>query len=155
MGYPIYDASVRTSQVTSGQVMCALLPQAAAAGTGRPARIRQIAICNTTATAFGVGLGIATAAGATPGAGITPVRRGPSTYDPPASTANFYTTYATQPTAPTVYNARLWIPGGSMVIWAYGDSEELVVMPASTPLPFCIWNLGTGQISDVTVSFEE
>lgn len=155
MGYPIYDASVRTSQVTSGQVLCALLPQAAAAGTGRPARIRQIAICNTTATAFGVGIGLATAAGATPGAGVTAVRRGPTTYDPAASTGQLFTTYATQPTAPTVFSARLWVPGGSMVVWYYNDGEELVVMPAATPLPLGIWMTSTGQISDVTVSFEE
>ena len=155
MGYPIYDVSVRTSQVTAGQVMCALLPQAAAAGTGRPARLRQIAICNTTTTAFGVGIGIAGGAGATPGGAAAPVRRGPSTYDPPASTANLYTTYATQPAVPTNYSARLWVPGGSMVVWYYNDGEELVVMPAATPIPFCIWNISTGQVSDVTISFEE
>jgi hypothetical protein len=155
MGYPIYDVAVRTSQVTSGQVLCALLPQAAAAGTGRPARLRQISISNTTATGFGVGIGLATAAGATPGAAAAPVRRGPSTYDPPAATANLYTTYATQPTAPTNYSGRFWVPGNSMVNWYYNDGEELVVMPASTPLPFGIWLLGTGQISDVTISFEE
>lgn len=155
MGYPIYDVSVRTSQVTSGQVLCALLPQAAAAGTGRPARIRQIAISNTTATAYGVGIGIATAAGATPGAGAAPIRRGPTTIDPPPSTQSLYTTYATQPTAPTVYHARLWIPGSSLVIWYYNDGEELVLSPASTPLPMGIWLTSTGQISDVTISFEE
>lgn len=155
MGYPIYDASVRTSQVTSGQVLCALLPQAAAAGTGRQVRLRQLVICNTTATAFGVGLGQATAAGATPGGGVTPVRRTPTNYDPAPTAANFYTTYATQPTAPTVYNARIWVPGNSMVTWAYNDGEELVAMPAATPLPLCLWLLSTGQISDVTFSWEE
>lgn len=158
MGYPIYDCSLRSSQTASGSVLCALLPQAAAPGTGRPIRMRQIAICNTTATAFGVGIGVATAAGATPGGGVgSPpgVRRGPTTYDPPSSVQNCFTTYATNPTAPTIYAARLWVPGNSMVYWNYGDGEELVVMPASTALPFCIWNTGTGQVSDITLTWEE
>jgi hypothetical protein len=67
MGLPIFETSVRTSQVTSGQVLCSLLPQAAALGTGRIIRLRGMAISNTTATGFGIGWGLATAAGATPG----------------------------------------------------------------------------------------
>ncbi len=155
MGYPIYDVSVRTSQVTSAQVLCALLPAAAAAGTGRPLRMRQISVSNTTATGFGIGLGQATSAGVTPGAGSAPTRRGPSTVDPASTAQSCYTTYATQPTAPSTYNARLWVPGNSLVIWVFPEGEEYVVMPASTPFPFCLWNTGTGQISDVTLSWEE
>lgn len=151
----MYDASVRTTQVTSGQVLCALLPQAAAPGTGRPLRLRQLAISNTTATGFGVGVGLASAAGATPGAGATPVRRGPAAFEPPSTAQALYTTYATQPTAPTTYHTRFWVPGNSLVIWAWNDGEELIVPPAATPLPVGVWNTGTGQISDVTFSWEE
>ena len=160
MGLPLYDASCRTSQVTSGQVLCALLPAVGAAGSAvgvRTLRVRQIMICNTTATGFGVGVGLATAAGATPAGGVgSPPgqRRGGST-DAPSSAQNLFTTYATQPTAPAVYPFRLWVPGSSMVILPFAVGDELVVAPAATPLPFCIWNTGTGQIADVSITWEE
>jgi len=158
MGLPLYDASVRTSQVTSGQVLCALLGPTGAVGTARAIRIRQVIISNTTATGFGVGLGLAGGAGATPGggAGSPPgVRRGSSAIDTPSVAANLYTTYATQPTVPSIYAFRLWVPGSSMVVLPFADGDELVVPPAATPLPFCIWNTGTGQIADVSLTWEE
>ena len=55
MGLPLYDCAVRTSVVASGGAMVQLVPEAAAIGTGRACRIRQVAISNTTATGFGVG----------------------------------------------------------------------------------------------------
>lgn len=157
MGLPLYDVSVRTSQVTSAQVLCALLPGAAALGTGRPLRMKTMTVSNTTGTGFGFGFGVATAAGATPGGGSTPVRRSMTTgaFDPPATAQSCYTTYATQPTAPATYNGRLWVPANAMVVWTWDDGEELLVPPNATPLPFCLWLTGTGQIADVTLSWEE
>lgn len=156
MGLPLYDSAVRTSNVTSGQPIVTLLPQASALGTGRMIRLRQVAISNTTATGFGVGLGIATAAGSTPGGAGTALRRSNSVGPvDPASTASVFTTYTTAPTAPGSYNARLWIPGNSLVIWVFNEGEEMYVPPAATPLPFGVFNTGTGQISDVTLSWEE
>lgn len=156
MGYPIYDVAFRSSQVAAASILGAILPQAAAAGTGRPIRMRQMSISNTTGTGFGVGWGVAANAGTTPGAAVgTPVRRGPSTYDPPSSVQGVYTTYATNPTAPTVYSGRLWVPGNSTVIWQWGDGEEQVVMPAATAIPFCLFNTGTGQLADVIFTWEE
>jgi hypothetical protein len=156
MGLPLFDASVRTSQTASGSILVAVAPQGAAAGTGRPIRIRQFAISNTTATAFGVGFGIATNAGTTPGTSAgTPNRRGSSALDPPSTVSGIYTTYATNPAAPSMYSGRLWVPGNSMVVWVFADGDELVVPPASTPIPFCIWNTGTGAVSDISITWEE
>lgn len=156
MGLPLYDCSVRTSVVASGGAMVQLVPQALALGTGRAVRVRQVAISNTTATGFGVGLGVATAAAVTPATAGTILRRS-NTVGPtdPASTALVWSTFATTPTAPAGYTARLWVPGNSLVIWAFPDGDELVVPPASTPLPFCVFNTGTGQVSDVVLTWEE
>lgn len=156
MGLPLYDCAVRTSVVASGGALVQLVPEAAAIGTGRPVRIRQVAISNTTATGFGVGLGVATAAAATPATAGVILRRsntvGP--IDPPSKSL-VWVTFATTPTAPSGYSARLWVPGNSLVIWAFSDGDELVVPPAATPLPFCVFNTGTGQISDITLTWEE
>lgn len=156
MGLPIFETSVRTSQVTSGQVLAALLPQASALGTGRVLRLRTLVISNTTATGFGVGWGLATAAGATPGgAAAVILRRGSAAVDAASVAQALYTTYATQPTAPTAYNTRLFVPGSGTLIWTWGDGEELVVPPAATALPFCVWNTGVGQVSDLSLAWEE
>lgn len=156
MGLPLYDCSVRTSVVASGGALVQLVPQAAAQGTGRSVRIRQVAISNTTATGFGVGLGVASAAAVTPGGAGTILRRsntvGP--IDPP-STASVFTTFATTPTAPAGYTARLWVPGNSLVVWGFPDGDELIVPPAATPLPFCVFNTGVGQVADITLTWEE
>lgn len=156
MGLPLYDCAVRTSVTASGGALVQLVPQASALGTGRACRIRQVAISNTTATGFGVGLGVATAAAVTPATAGTILRRsntvGP--IDPP-STSLVWSTFGTTPTAPSGYSARLWVPGNSLVIWAYPDGDELIVPPASTPLPFCVFNTGTGQVADITLTWEE
>lgn len=155
MGLPMFDCAVRTSQVTSGQVLAGILPAAAAPGTGRPLRLRQVIISNTTATAFSVSWGLATTAGATPGGAGTVARRGFVGLDPATTVQGVYTTWGTQPTAPAGLNMRLTVPGNSMVIMPYGDNEELVIPPATTALPFCVFLTGTGQVADVTFSWEE
>jgi len=156
MGLPLYDCSVRTSVTASGGAMVQLVPEAAALGTGRACRVRQVAISNTTATAFGVGLGVATAAAVTPATAGTILRRsntvGP--IDPPSKSL-VWSTFATTPTAPTGYTARLWIPGNSLVVWVFPDGDELIVPPAATPLPFCVFNTGTGQVADIVLTWEE
>jgi hypothetical protein len=154
MGLPIYDCAVRTSVVTAAGAMVQLVPPASALGTGRMPRLRQVAISNTTATGFPVGLGIATAAAVTPATAGVITKRTIGAWDP-AAISLVWTTFATTPTAPTGYNARLWIPGNALVIWVYPEGEELHIPPASTPLPFCIWNVATGQICDVTLTWEE
>ena len=153
MASPIFDCSARTSVVASGGALIQLVPPALALKTGRVLKLRQISISNTTATAFGVGLGIASVAAVTPAtAGVILPRD--ATHDP-ASVASVLTTFGTTPTAPSGYSSRLWIPASSTVIWVWNEGEELVVPPASTPLPFCIFNTGTGQIADVTLSWTE
>jgi hypothetical protein len=156
MGMPLYDCAVRTSVVASGGALVQLVPPAAALGTGRAVRLRQVAISNTTATAFGVGLGIATAAAVTPATAGTILRRTNTVgaMDAPAISL-VWTTFATTPTAPTGYSARLWVPGNALVIWSYNEGEELIIPPAATPLPFCVFNTGTGQVADITLSWEE
>jgi hypothetical protein len=156
MGYPIYDCSVRTSVTASGGAMCQLVPPAAALGTGRLIRMKQVVISNTTATGFGVGLGIATAAAVTPAtAGVILRRTNTVGAHDPASVSLVWVTFATTPTAPTGYSARLWVPGNSTVYFGWNDGEELYVPPAATPLPFCVFNTGVGQIADITMSWEE
>jgi hypothetical protein len=156
MGLPLYDCAVRTTKVASGDAIVQLVPEAAALGTGRMVRLRQVAISNTTATGFGVGLGIASAAAGTPASAGTILRRsntvGP--IDPPSKSL-VWIGFTTTPTAPSAYSARLWVPGNSLVVWAYPDGDELLIPPAATPLPFCVFNTGTGQISDVTLTWEE
>jgi hypothetical protein len=154
MAAPLYDCSVRTSVVASGGALVQLVPPASALGTGRMIRLRQVAISNTTATAFGVGIGIATAAAVTPATAGVIVKRNTGSIDA-ASVCSVWSTFATTPTAPTGYTARLWVPGSSLVIWTFNEGEELLVPPASTPLPFCVFNTGTGQVADVTLTWEE
>lgn len=156
MGAPIYDVAVRTSVVTSAAAMIQLVPPASALGTGRMLRLRQVVIANTTATGFGVGLGIATAAAVTPATAGTIMRRSNTVGAvDAASVAAVWSTFGTTPTAPTGYNVRLFVPGSAMVVWVFPEGEELMVPPASTPLPFCVFNTGTGQVADVTLSWEE
>jgi hypothetical protein len=156
MGLPIFDCAVRTSVVASGGALVQLVPPAAALGTGRMVRMRRLAISNTTTTAFGVGLGIASAAAATPATAGTIVRRSNAVgATDPAAASLVWTTFATTPTAPTGYSARLWVPASSLVVWVWNEGEELLVGPASTPLPFCVFNTGTGQIADITLTWEE
>jgi hypothetical protein len=66
-----------------------------------------------------------------------------------------WSTFGTTPTAPAGFTARLWVPGNSLVVWAFADGDELIVPPAATPLPFCVFNTGTGQIADVSLTWEE
>lgn len=150
----LYDCAVRTSVTASGGALVQLVPPAAAAGTGRMVRLRQVTISNTTATGFGVGLGIATAAAVTPATAGTILRRTTSAIDA-ASVSSVWSTFGTTPTAPAGYSARLWVPGSSMVIYAFNEGEELLIPPASTPLPFCVFNTGTGQVADITLSWQE
>lgn len=152
----MFDVAARTSVTASGGALIQLVPPALALGTGRILRLRQIAISNTTATAFGVGLGVATVAAVTPATAQTILRRS-NTVGPvdAASTALVWTTFGTTPTAPTAYSARLWIPASSLVVWIFNDGEELMVPPAATPLPFCVFNTGTGQVSDITLTWVE
>jgi hypothetical protein len=110
MGLPLFDCSVRTSVVASGGALVQLVPQAAALGTGRVVRLRQCAISNTTATGFGVGLGIATAAAVTPATAGTILKRSTGAFDA-NPTASVFSTFGTTPTAPTGFNARLFVPG--------------------------------------------
>lgn len=154
MGAPMFDCAVRTSVVTTALGIVGIVPQASALGTGRLVRLRQIVISNTTATAFTVGWGLGTTAGTTPGATGTIARRASASLDA-ASIASVPTTYTTWPTQPTALNGRLTVPGSGTLIWTYNEGEELIVPPAATPLPFVIYNIGTGQISDVTLSWTE
>lgn len=156
MGLPLFDCSVRTTVTASGGALVQLVPPALAVGTGRMIRVRQVAISNTTATGFGVGLGVATAAAVTPATAGTILRRS-NTVAPvdPASVSLVWSAFTTTPTAPTGYSVRLWVPGNSLVIWVFPEGEELMVPPAATPLPFCVFNTGTGQVSDITLTWKE
>ena len=153
---PLYDCAVRTSVVASGGALVQLVPPALALGTGRILRLRQVVISNTTATSFGVGLGIASAAAVTPATAGTILRRsnnvGPIDA---ASVALVWSTFATTPTAPTGYSTRFTVPASGAFIYVFNEGEELMVPPASTPLPFCVFNTGTGQIADITLTWEE
>jgi hypothetical protein len=156
MTLPVYDCAVRTSVVASGGALVQLVPPAAALGTGRMLRIVRVAISNTTATGFGVGLGIATAAAVTPATAGTILRRGNTVGAVDAASVSLvWTTFATTPTAPSGYSARFWVPGNSLVVWGFDNGEELHIPPASTPLPFCVFNTGTGQVADITLSWKE
>lgn len=156
MGLPLYDCAVRTSVVASGGALVQLVPEAAALGTGRACRLRQVIISNTTATGFGIGLGVATAAAVTPATAGVIVRRsntvGP--IDPPSKSL-VWVTFGTTPTAPSGYSARLWVPGNATIYHSFPDGDELIVPPAATPLPFCVFNTGTGQVADITLTWEE
>ena len=156
MGMPLFDCSMRTSVTASGGALIQLVPPALALGTGRLLRLRQVCISNTTATAFGVGLGIASAAAVTPATAGTIVRRSNNVGATDAASVSLvWTTFGTTPTAPTGFAARLWIPASSLVIYSFNEGEELLVPPAATPLPFCVFNTGVGQISDITLTWEE
>ncbi len=136
--------------------MVQLVPPAAAIGTGRILRLRQVAIGNTTATAFGVGLGIASVAAVTPATAGTILRRSTTVGAvDPASVALVWSTFATTPTAPAGFTARLWVPANALVVWYWNEGEELMIPPAATPLPFCIFSTATGQIADVALSWAE
>lgn len=153
MASNLYDASARTSVVAIGGALIQLVPPIGAQGTARNVRLREVAISNTTATAFGVGLGIATVAAVTPATAVTIARRNNGLDPSPISLV--WTTFATTPTAPTGFNKRLWIPASSLVIYSFNEGEELLILPNTTPLPFCVFNTGTGQIADISLTWSE
>ena len=156
MALPLYDCAVRTSVTASGGALVQLVPPAAALGTGRILRLRQVVISNTTATSFGVGLGIATAAAVTPATAGTILRRSNTVGAiDPASVAAVWSTFGTTPTAPTGYSARFTVPASGAFVWTWNEGEELLIPSASTPLPFCVFNTGTGQVADITLSWGE
>ena len=156
MAQNLIDCAVRTSVTASGGALVQLVPPTGALGTGRIVRLRQIAISNTTATAFGIGLGIASAAAVTPATAGIPLRRTTTVGAiDPAPVSLVWTTFGTTPTAPSAYTARLWIPASSLVIYAFNEGEELQIPPNATPLPFCIFNTGVGQIADITLTWQE
>lgn len=156
MGMPLFDCAVRTSAVLSGQALVQLVPPALALGTGRLLRLREVSISNTTATAFGVGLGIATAAAVTPATAGVIMRRSNSVSPvDPASASLVWSTFGTTPTAPAGFSKRFWIPANSLVIYSFAEGEELMISPSATPLPFCVFNTGVGQIADVSLTWEE
>lgn len=155
MAAPMFDCAVRTTSVTASNGQCGILPQSSAMGTGRIARLRQIVISNTTVTAFTVGWALAAGAGTTPGGNGTILRRQSSFIDA-APVVTVPTTYATWPVIPAAgFNGRLTIPASGTLIWNYNEGEELIITPAATGLPFIIWNIGTGQIADITLSWTE
>ena len=153
MAAPLFDCSVRTSVVAAGGALVQLVPPTGAVGTARLPRLRQVAVSNTTATGFGVGLGLATTAAVTPATAGVIVKRG--TGVDPGAISLVWSTFATTPTAPTGYSARLWVPGNSLVVWTWNEGEELLAPPAATPLPFCIFSTGVGQVADVTLTWSE
>ena len=153
MAAPLYDVAVRTSVTASGGALVQLVPPVGNVATGRVVRLREVCISNTTATAFGVGLGIATAAAVTPATAATIARRNPLV--DPAAISLVWTTFGTTPTAPTGYHKRLWIPASSLVIYSFPEGEELLVLPNATPLPFCVFNTGTGQVADISLTWSE
>lgn len=153
MAAPLYDCSMRTSVVASGGALIQLVPPVGAVATGRVVRLREVAISNTTATAFGIGIGIATAAAVTPATAGTVMRRNVGL--DPAAISLVWTTFATTPTAPTGFHKRLWIPASSLVIYSFPEGEELLVPPSGTPLPFCVFNTGTGQVADISLTWSE
>lgn len=153
MAAPLYDCAVRTSVVAAGGAMVQLVPPIGAVATARMTRLRLVSISNTTATAFGVGLGLASAAAVTPATLGVIVKRSPVTA--PTPVASVFSTFATTPTAPSGYSVRLWVPANSTVIWVWPEGEELTVPPNATPLPFCVFSTGVGQIADVTLSWTE
>ena len=156
MAQGLIDCAVRTTVVASGGALVQLVPPAAALGTGRLVRLRQMTVSNTTATAFGIGVGVASAAAVTPATAGIPLRRTNTVGAiEPAPISLVWTSFATTPTAPTAYSLRLWIPASSTVIYQWNEGEELYVPPAATPLPLCIFNTGTGQVADVTLTWEE
>jgi hypothetical protein len=118
--------------------------------------MRQVVISNTTATAFGVGLGIASAAAVTPATAGTVLRRSNAVGSiDPAGISLVWSTFGTTPTAPAGYSARLWVPASGVVVWVWNEGEELLVPPAATPLPFCVFNTGAGQVADITLTWGE
>lgn len=149
----LYDCAVRTSVVASGGALVQLVPPVGALGTADMVRLRLVAISNTTATAFGVGLGLATAAAVTPATAGTTVKRFAGVDS--ASSSLVWSTFATTPTAPAGYTARLWVPGNALVVWTWNEGEELLVPPAATPLPFCVFNTGVGQVADITLAWSD
>lgn len=158
MGSPLFDAAFRTTNVTSGGMIAGLLPPAAALGTGRLLRLRQVIISNTTATAFGLAWGLATAAGTGAAtAGPAAVRRqgGATPVDAPAVGSTVISYATTSPTAPAAFSGRIVVAGSSAFVINFDEGEEFWVPPAATPLPFCLWNTGTGQLADVTFTWKE
>ena len=153
MAAPLYDCAVRTSVVAAGGAMIQLVPPTGAVATARMTRLRLISVSNTTATGFGVGYGLASVAAVTPATAGVIVKRWPVTAPNPVATV--FSTFATTPTAPAGYTARLWVPPNSTVIWVFPEGEELLVPPSASPLPFCVFSTGTGQIADITLSWTE
>jgi hypothetical protein len=138
----IQSLRVRTTNFTAAQASKQILAPA----TVRP-KILEIKIVQATATAQTLGLGRPAAIA------VTPVNVLFQTHDPaePASTINGAISWATSPTAPTVFldgwNSAATIGVG--VIWTFPRG---LIVPVSAAI--VIWNITTAVATDITTTLD-
>jgi len=134
---------LRTTNLTIAQACCEIK----AAASIRP-RIYSVGVIQATGTAQSLGFGRPTAVG------ITPVPVLFQRYDPTdaACVTSASLSWATSPTAPTVYHNR-WNSAATIgvgVLWSFPNGIELNVSSA-----FTIHNISTAVAADVNILIDE
>lgn len=121
------------------------------APTGSGGRVREIHVCNTTATAVAVAVCRLTTTG-TQGSALTEASHDPA--GPPPLMTGFQTHSGAPTLADLGYRAVLGAAVGSAYIWTFG--ADGLVIPAGTSQGIGIYiATGTGQILDFTFVWDE
>jgi hypothetical protein len=140
----ISSLALRTTTLTATTTAQWELRTAAA---GRP-RVLELSYIQGAGTAQSIGLGRPQAIG------LTPVNVLFQTDDPgdPASAQNASLSWATSPTVPLIFHRR-WNSAATIgvgIVWTFPRG---LVVPVSFGL--VIWNITTGQVSDVNCALDE
>ena len=120
-------------------------------------RVVEVGVFNTTATAVAVSLNRFSAGTGTKGAALTPVYEDDNSQAAVTTAANTHTVTPTTIGAVPLRQASLGAAIGSGVIWTFGGGKTpgLIVPNSTTDGIGIIIPTGTGQICDISITWDE
>jgi len=140
----MYSIGVRTTNLTITQGSSELRT-----GAAKRPKVLELSIVQATGTAQSLGFGRPGAIGVTPGGTSAPQPDDPAD---PASTCTHALSWATSPTAPTVYHRR-WNSAATIgvgIVWTFPRGMEI---PVSSSV--VIFNITTALASDICWALDE
>lgn len=136
--------AVRTSNLTINQSSAEIRTTAAV-----KARILEVSVVQATATAQSLGFGRPNAIGVTPGT-ISTFQRDDSA--DPACVTTMNASWATSPTAPTVYHRR-WNSAATIGVGFVMTYPRGIIIPVSAS--FVVFNITTAVACDLSMAIDE
>jgi hypothetical protein len=140
----LYSVGVRSTDVTINQAVCEIFTNANVV-----CKIMEIGICQVAAAAVSYGIGRPAAQGVTPGT-LSYFQAEQTTTDPTSKT-QIALSWATSPTAPTVYMRRVnttIASAGAVITFPKG-----LLMPINSSV--VIFNITAGSAADIWVVIDE